>query len=108
MIIGQDGNDYVSGGSGGSGNDILFSDDNRDGSVSGNDTLVAGSGSDRLYGGNGFDVYQFDSKNLLQGDMNIVEDSDHRGAIMLDDLALGDLGWVANNATGLWFNQDKG
>lgn len=105
LIIGQDGNDYVNGGSG---NDILFGDDNRDGSVSGNDFLLAGTGSDRLYGGPGFDIYQFESQDLLQGDMNVVEDSDNQGAVILDGLALGDLGWTASNINGFWLNENKG
>lgn len=105
LVIGQDGNDYVNGGSG---DDILFGDDNRDNTLLGNDTLVAGSGSDKLYGGKGFDIYQFDSQDLLQGDMNTIADSDNQGAVMLDGIALGDLGWQATNTAGFWTNENKG
>ncbi len=120
-IYGDGGSDKLHGGTG---NDIIYGDNSQlDDKYHGSDTLIggagndtlhggagddrleAGSGTDRLYGGDGFDTYAFYQADLNKGDVNHIEDSDNKGAILIDNSALNMHTWrmIAENQ---WQNLD--
>ena len=123
LIVGQDGNDFLFGGDD---DDILWGDDNRDLTVSGHDwlyggtgndilhgglgddSLTGGAGNDILYGGEGNDGYWFDSKDLHNGDLDIIEDSDGKGYVMLDGYNIAKADWEADESGTIWHAASQG
>ncbi|SUD12937.1 HlyJ hemolysin-like protein [Aquipseudomonas alcaligenes] len=73
LLIGNDGNDYLSGGQG---DDLLIGG-------KGNDNLQGGAGRDTLYGGEGFDTYVIDLRGGPNHDR--IVDSDNQGKIVIID-----------------------
>ena len=97
------GNDYLDGGNGndylwaGKGDDTLIGgngDDYLDGD-DGDDTLIAGNGRNILIGGDGNDSYIFNTAELQDKKINTILDSDGKGSIIIDGVALDSHDWKA-------------
>ena len=109
IIFAGDGDDAIRGNDG---DDVIFGEYGNDQIYggNGNDILIAGSGYDYLYGGDGYDTYLLESSDFANfysvfdpflGLINFkdyekyIEDSDGKGSIVLDGIALNTLKWTA-------------
>lgn len=103
-LLGNYGQDTLSGGDGNDtldgdrGNDVLFGDD-------GDDIIDGGGGSDILKGGNGFDQYRFEFSDLSDGSVDVIDDSDGLGSIMMGGIPLS-VGTFDRSGETSWTNGD--
>ncbi len=71
----------------------------------GDDTLTGGKGRDQLVGGNGNDSYVFHAADFSEGELDVIEDKDGLGSIVVDGVTLNG-GKRVNAHDDVWEERD--